>query len=185
MNDNCRQTLLHTARRSISHTLETGLEWLPDLPEYPSELQIEQAAFVTLSREGRLRGCIGTTEANDPLIVNTARYAHAAAFRDPRFPSVTRDEFNTIRISLSLLTPEQEMQFSDDTELLRQLTPGRDGLTIAYGHGRATFLPSVWESLPDPAEFLRQLKHKGGLPGDRPPQRAWCYQAITISETDQ
>lgn len=184
MDTESRYSLLNAARSSIVHTLETGCAWTPDLSDYPPALQIHRATFVTLLRAGRLRGCIGTTEANDPLILSTARYAHAAAFHDPRFPPVTREEFETICISLSLLTPAEELIFADEAELVEQIRPGHDGLIIAHDSNRAVFLPSVWESLPDPVAFLRELKHKGGLPLDHPPQRAWRYTTETISEKD-
>lgn len=182
MDTHTRLTLLRTARLSISHTLETGFEWLPKPSDYPAVLHVQRATFVTLLCAGRLRGCIGNTEATDPVIVSAARYAHAAAFRDPRFPPVTVDELESININLSLLTPEEELDFESDAGLIGQLRPGQDGLVIACGDRRATFLPSVWDTLPEPAEFLRQLKLKGGLPTDRPPQRAWRYATETISE---
>jgi AmmeMemoRadiSam system protein A len=158
-----RATLIDVARRSIEHGLATGQPLGVTPSEYGSELNAVRACFVTLHREGRLRGCIGHLEAIQPLVVDVAENAFAAAFRDPRFPSLTSAEWPTVDIELSILTPPEPMRFSDEADLLRQIRPGEDGLILEDGPYRGTFLPSVWESLPDPADFLVHLKHKAGL----------------------
>ena len=124
------------------------------------------ATFVTLTQSGQLRGCIGSLEAHRPLAEDVAENAVAAAFRDPRFAPLPADEFQQTRIEVSLLEPASAMTYSDEADLLRQLRPDLDGLILRFGNHRATFLPQVWESLPEPRRFLNQLKLKAGLPAD-------------------
>ncbi|MDZ7736097.1 MAG: AmmeMemoRadiSam system protein A [Gammaproteobacteria bacterium] len=179
MND---QALLDIARRSIEHGLYYQQRWLPEIREYPPAWHEQRASFVTLKRLGDLRGCIGTTEAIDPLVVSVARNAYSAAFNDPRFPALSVEEYDSIELSLSLLTPAEAVEFTCEAELLDRLVPGHDGLIIEHGNRRATFLPSVWESLSTPDEFLTALKHKAGLTVQQAPERAWRYSSETISE---
>jgi AmmeMemoRadiSam system protein A len=161
-----RQTLLRLARDSITHGLRHGrpLDVEPD--RHPAELQAERASFVTLNRRDRLRGCIGHLSAVQALVVDVVDNAFAAAFRDPRFSPVRTEELAEILIHISVLTPEQPMNFRSEDELLQQIRPGIDGLILRDGTYQGTFLPSVWESLPDPGHFWRHLKGKAGLPAD-------------------
>jgi AmmeMemoRadiSam system protein A len=158
--------LLRLARGSIAHGLEHG-EPLPvrfdDLSRVLSE---PGASFTTLRNEGRLRGCCGTLEARQPLAADVAYSAFQAAFRDSRFEPVRRDEFAAIDLEVSVLSPMEPIEVSDERTLLQELEPGVDGLVIAEGWRRATFLPKVWETLPEPKQFLAQLKAKCGLPRD-------------------
>jgi AmmeMemoRadiSam system protein A len=158
-----RQELLGVAQASIEQGLTEGHPLHVHLDEYGPELQQERACFVTLHLRGSLRGCIGHLEAVQPLIKDVADNAYAAAFRDPRFPPVERKEVEGLEIHISILTPAHPMTFSSETELLSQLRPGIDGLILEEGARRGTFLPSVWESLPDSTSFLQQLKVKAGL----------------------
>ncbi|WP_240761700.1 AmmeMemoRadiSam system protein A [Nitrosococcus wardiae] len=152
------------ARDSIRHGLETG-EPLPiELDNYPPLIQRIGANFVTLTWENRLRGCMGTLEAYRPLVLDVAENAYASAFRDPRFPSLTTGEFERLTIAVSILTPPLLMTFENEQDLIFQLRPGVDGLVLEEGTLRGTFLPAVWEVLPDPQLFLRGLKRKTGLP---------------------
>ena len=105
-------------------------------------------------------------EARQPLAADVAHSAFQAAFRDRRFEPVRRDEFEGIHLEVSVLSPMKPIEVSDERALLRELEPGVDGLVIAEGWRRATFLPKVWETLPDPQQFLAQLKAKCGLPQD-------------------
>lgn len=130
------------------------------------DLSKPAATFVTLTQHGQLRGCIGSLEAHRPLAMDVAENALAAAFQDPRFSPLTRDELEDTRIEVSLLETPQPMSFTDETDALGQLVPGVDGLILAFGHRRATFLPQVWESLPTPGQFMAHLKLKAGLPAD-------------------
>jgi len=124
------------------------------------------ACFVTLTRQGELRGCIGTLEAHRPLGVDVRENAVAAAFRDPRFTPLTLVEFDDIRVEVSLLSPTEVLVVASEEHALASLRPGVDGVVFEYRHYRSTFLPQVWEQLPEPAEFMAYLKRKAGLSTD-------------------
>jgi AmmeMemoRadiSam system protein A len=124
------------------------------------------AAFVTLRRNGRLRGCIGSSVARRALAVDVGQHAFNAAFRDPRFPSLHLLEMAGLEVSVSVLTPPVAMQFADEADLLAQLRPQIDGLIIGDAGRGALFLPSVWAELRDRRQFLVALKRKAGLRGD-------------------
>jgi AmmeMemoRadiSam system protein A len=130
------------------------------------ELAAEGAAFVTLQKDGKLRGCIGSIVAHQPLIDDIAQNAQKAAFHDPRFPRLTLDEIKTgsIHIHISVLSPQTPMTFTNEADLLAQIHPHRDGLILQDQGRRGVFLPSVWEQLPDARSFLGHLKRKAGLP---------------------
>lgn len=124
------------------------------------------ATFVTLMREGNLRGCIGSLEAQRPLGADVIANAQAAAFGDPRFPPLTAAEWPATQTEVSLLSPARVLRFADEADLLAKIVPGEDGLILDAAGKRGTFLPQVWESLPDKQQFLTQLRLKAGLPGD-------------------
>ena len=178
--DALKQQLLATARNSIRYGLQHNTSLRVTVEEYPEPLRDIRATFVTLHNSSGLRGCIGTTTAVAPLIVSISENAYAAAFRDPRFRPLTEQEFVSVHISLSILTPSEQMAFTSETELLGQLRPGIDGLIIERHTRKATFLPSVWSSLKKPEDFLYQLKLKAGMFPDQAPVRAWKYQTETI-----
>ncbi|MCU7937486.1 MAG: AmmeMemoRadiSam system protein A [Candidatus Thiodiazotropha sp. (ex Dulcina madagascariensis)] len=161
-----RNALLEIARRSIEHGLEQGAPLPVAAGDYPAELQALRASFVTLMREDSLRGCIGHLEAQMPLLEDVAENAYSAAFRDPRFPPLSSAERKGLEIHISVLTPAEPLTFSSEEELIRKIRPSVDGLILVEGAHRGTFLPSVWEALPDTRSFLRHLKQKAGLPGD-------------------
>lgn len=161
-----RRTLLELARRSIACGLEQGRPLDVNPAKHDAALQVRRAAFVTLHKGGQLRGCIGHLEAMQPLVRDVVENAFAAAFRDRRFPPVNRAELDALHIEISVLSPSAPMAFTSEADLLSQIEPGRDGLILEDGYARGTFLPSVWESLPDPADFLQHLKRKAGLPPD-------------------
>jgi AmmeMemoRadiSam system protein B/AmmeMemoRadiSam system protein A len=158
--------LLGIAARSIAHGLAHDRPVPVDLAGLPDELRGPGAAFVTLKRQGRLRGCIGSSEAHRPLAADVAENAYRAAFKDPRFPRLDSKERDGLDLSVSVLTAPEPMRFRDQDHLLAQLRPGEDGLIIADGRARALFLPSVWEQLPAAENFLAQLKLKAGLAVD-------------------
>ncbi len=174
------QTLLQLARESIAHGLAHGEPLPVQASDYEEVLQAVRASFVTLQIQGRLRGCIGSLEASMPLVEDVVQHAYAAAFSDPRFPPLTDQELPRLDIHISILTPSTPMTFADEADLLRQLRPGVDGLIIAQGGRRATFLPSVWDSLPEPTQFLQHLKLKAGITEE--PLEAWRYTAENIPE---
>ncbi|MGR9116810.1 MAG: AmmeMemoRadiSam system protein A [Gammaproteobacteria bacterium] len=161
-----RKLLLDLAKASIEHGLKNGKPLKPDQTQYPPELGIKRATFVTLERNQQLRGCIGMLEAIRPLVEDVAENAFSAAFRDPRFPPLEADELDELEIHLSILSPAEPLIFDSEQALIDQLRPGEDGLILEEGYRRGTFLPSVWESLPEPRQFLRHLKQKAGLPPD-------------------
>ncbi|MDR1709953.1 MAG: AmmeMemoRadiSam system protein A [Candidatus Accumulibacter sp.] len=131
-----------------------------------AELAAPGAAFVTLTQNGNLRGCIGSLEAWRPLAEDVAANARAAAFRDPRFPALRREELEATRVEVSLLDAPEPMHFTDEADALAQLRPNVDGLILSRGSRRATFLPQVWESLATPRAFMEHLKLKAGLPAN-------------------
>lgn len=161
-----QQQLLQIARGAIVQTLESPHRKLPLSGKLPDELMQKRATFVTLTIGGRLRGCIGMLEACRPLAEDVAENARAAAFEDPRFPPLTLPELAKLEIHISILSPSEEMVFSSESDLLRQIRPGVDGLILQEGFRRGTFLPSVWAELPEKELFLTHLKLKAGLPAD-------------------
>jgi AmmeMemoRadiSam system protein A len=154
--------LLQIARNAIARQLGLPCGQDPRL----DALERPGATFVTLTRHGELRGCIGTLEAHRPLGEDVRENAVAAAFRDPRFAPLRAEEFDAVRVEVSLLTEPEFMQFAGEDDALAKLRPGRDGVIFFYNCQRATFLPQVWESLPQPRQFMAQLKRKAGLPAD-------------------
>ncbi|HXZ48136.1 MAG TPA: AmmeMemoRadiSam system protein A [Usitatibacter sp.] len=127
-------------------------------------LRATAASFVTLREGGELRGCIGTVDAHRPLGDDVAHNARAAAYRDPRFPPVTADIRDRLEVEVSVLSARVPIEAASEAELVALLRPGVDGLVLEYEELRATFLPQVWESLPDPVDFLAELRRKAGLP---------------------
>jgi hypothetical protein len=155
-------TLLELARSEIASKL-----WEGAAKSFKAAwLQQPGASFVTLTRQGELRGCIGSLEAHRPLEMDVRENAVAAAFHDPRFMPLSRGEFDAIRVEVSLLSPSEPLEVEDEAAALAALRPHVDGVVFEYGHLRSTFLPQVWEQLPDPDQFLAYLKRKAGLPMD-------------------
>jgi hypothetical protein len=155
-------TLLAIARGAIAGQLGEPMpsfiaaDWLED----------PGATFVTLQLKGGLRGCVGSLQARRPLREDVKANACAAAFQDPRFAPLSRSEYPGIEIEVSLLSTMEKLAFESQGQLLKLLRPGIDGLVLEYGWQRGTFLPQVWEQLPDPKTFLAQLKQKAGLRAD-------------------
>jgi len=154
--------LLVRARNAIAARLDQPLLAEPDHPA----LARPGATFVTLTRNGELRGCIGSLEAHRPLDADVRANAVAAAFSDPRFPPLTLAELPRTRVEVSLLTTPVPMTFSSEADALRQLRPNVDGIVLIAGQRRGTFLPQVWEQLPEPRVFMARLKEKAGLAVD-------------------
>jgi len=159
-----RARLVQVAEASIRQGLLNGTSLQVNPVDCSASLQACRASFVTLQKHGDLRGCIGHLEAFQPLVVDVAENAHAAAFKDPRFPPLSENEMDNLEIHISVLTPAKPMEFSSEQDLIAQLRPGQDGLILQDGYNKGTFLPSVWESLPQPEEFIKHLKLKAGLP---------------------
>ena len=164
LNDGQRKLLLDIARDSILTGLREGHPLILDPREFDPALRQRRATFVTLNRNGQLRGCIGHLQAMQPLVKDVAENAFSAAFNDNRFPPLSDHEFSDLDIHISVLSPAEPMDFDSEADLLHQLRPGVDGLILEDGYYRGTFLPSVWEQLPTPELFLAHLKQKAGLP---------------------
>ncbi|HKU70331.1 MAG TPA: AmmeMemoRadiSam system protein A [Burkholderiales bacterium] len=156
------QVLLPLARSAIAAQL--GVKG--DLTDELQWLKEHGACFITVRRDDKLRGCIGTLRAHRALADDVRANAVAAAFRDPRFAPLNADELSSISLEISLLSALEEMTFSGESDALAQLRAGTDGIVFEYGHHTSTFLPQVWEDIREPAEFLAHLKYKAGLPPD-------------------
>lgn len=154
------KVLLPIARAAISRVLnvpQTADESAPWLAEHG-------ACFVTLTQHGELRGCIGTLQAHRPLLADVKENAVSAALRDPRFAPLSAQELDITAVEISLLSATRPMEVRHEADALAQLRPGVDGIVFEYGRYRSTFLPQVWEQLPQPHQFMAHLKRKAGLP---------------------
>ena len=180
--------LLTLARSTIETTLGVQPTAVPSEETRTSRLLAPGAAFVTLhTRDGNLRGCIGSLVAHRPLVEDVRENAIAAAFRDPRFSPVRAEELPNIVVEVSVLTPPERLDFDGPEDLIHKLRPHVDGVIIERGWNRATFLPQVWEQLPSPEAFLSNLCYKAGLPGNawrRPDLKVSIYQVEEFEETD-
>lgn len=159
MDDSLGTALLVLARNAIAERLGIAPQAEPDHPA----LAQPGATFVTLTQHGQLRGCIGSLEAWRPLGEDVKSNAQSAAFRDPRFPPLGVAELAHTRVEVSLLTPARPIQFTDESDAIRQMRAGIDGMIFECHGQRGTFLPQVWESLPDPCQFFAHLKQKAGF----------------------
>jgi AmmeMemoRadiSam system protein A len=157
------EALLALAFASIRHGLETNRALAIDPLVYPAELVRNGASFVTLKRGGRLRGCIGSFTAHRPLVEDVADNAFAAAFRDSRFDPLHPGEADTLCLAISLLGPAEAIACESEEDLAAALRPGTDGLILEENGRRALYLPSVWEQLPDPLDFIRGLRKKANI----------------------
>ncbi len=158
--------LLRLARASIEYGLVHDVPLPVDCSELPRVLADPAATFTTLRFEGGLRGCCGALEASRSLAADVTYSAFRAAFRDPRFEPVSKHELEAIRLEVSVLSPLESLLVSDEADLLSRLRPGKDGLVIVAEGRHATFLPTVWKTLPEPRRFLAALKAKCGLAED-------------------
>jgi len=158
----CKQ-LLQMVKKSIEFGLINHSVLPIDINEFPPVFREQRATFVTLHLQGELRGCIGTLKAHQPFIVDLVKNAFSAAFNDPRFPALTEREFRQLHYHVSIISEPTSMKFTSEDDLLSQLKPGIDGLILTEGLSCGTFLPSVWEQLPDKVLFLNHLKQKAGF----------------------
>lgn len=156
------QILLPIARNAIAQQFGQATEVSTDA----HWLQKPGATFVTLTQSGELRGCIGSLQAHRSLLEDVQANAMAAAFQDPRFRPLQLTELHRTRVEVSLLSPSEAIVFETEQDALAQLRPNIDGVIFEYGYYRSTFLPQVWEQLPDPQTFMAHLKHKAGLSPD-------------------
>jgi hypothetical protein len=178
------RTLLAIARGAIEGALGLGGR-APE--ENPAPwLRLLGATFVTLTREGKLRGCVGSLAPERPLHEDVAQNALAAAFRDHRFPKLARAEWPDCALEVSLLSAAKPLAFADEAHLLSLIRPGEDGIILEHEGRRATFLPQVWESIPEPRQFLAELARKAGIPeGTRLARcRLWRYRVVKWTEAE-
>ncbi len=182
MNDRA-PILTGLARAAIAERLK--LTTTPPTTDDRPWLTEPATSFVTLTMQGRLRGCIGSLEAYRPLVDDVRANAVAAAFHDPRFAPLKVTEFDALCIEVSVLSPLSPLHVSSEADACARLEPMRHGVVLAYGAQRGTFLPQVWEQLPDPRQFLAHLKQKAGLPPDfwHPDVQLYVYQVEKFRET--
>ncbi|KGG24370.1 MULTISPECIES: AmmeMemoRadiSam system protein B [unclassified Prochlorococcus] len=177
--------LIRIAAQTVAYSIKNGHPPAVDIASFPPELQENRATFVTLNKNGNLRGCIGTVQACKPLIADVVENAYKAAMKDPRFAPIKIEESSALEISISLLSPFEKMSFSDEADFLHQLRPQVDGLIISDQGKRSVFLPQVWESLPEKTEFVGQLKQKAGMPYDywSATIETWRFTAISVKSS--
>jgi len=177
------RTLLGLARTSVTNALRLGGE--PAVPDAPW-LKERRATFVTLLQEGKLRGCIGSLQPTRALADDVVANAAAAALADRRFSPLGPDDLPKIEMEVSLLSAPTAVLFGDERELLATLRPGVDGVILASGDRRGTYLPQVWEQLPEPAKFVANLMQKAGIPTDTRLTRCqvWRYQVRKWKESE-
>lgn len=183
-----RQMLLKLARETITRAVHRQEIPPVNLNAVPEALQRDGACFVTLTKGGELRGCIGSLEARRPLVLDVRENALAAAFHDPRFPPVRPEELDELHIEISVLSTPQPLTYDGPADLLAKLRPGIDGVVIERGWHRATFLPQVWEKLPDPQMFMEHLCVKAGLAPDtyrKPGLDVYTYQVEMFEEGEE
>jgi AmmeMemoRadiSam system protein A len=162
LTDGEKQTLLRLAREAMEYAVK-GKDLPPlDLQSLSLPLRKDGASFITLTIDDNLRGCIGALEAYQPLAEDVREHAVSAALQDPRFPPVQKADLNRIRLEISRLTAPHPLEYASGDDLLKKLRPHVDGVILKDNFRRATFLPQVWEKIPDPAEFLSQLCQKMG-----------------------
>jgi uncharacterized protein len=166
LEENERDLLLKIARQALEDAVCSRKLAVLDLEKMPESLSQPGASFVTLTSHGLLRGCIGALEARLPLAIDVQEHAMASALQDPRFPPVRPQELPDIAIEISRLTTPQPLPYDHPMDLPRRLRPGIDGVVIHLGYHRATFLPQVWEKIPQPEEFLDHLCLKLGTSPD-------------------
>ena len=182
---NDKKILLTVAREAIARAVKNEQLQKIKLEEQSKLLRAYGASFVTLTKSGSLRGCIGTLEAKKPLIIDVQEHAVAAAIEDYRFPVVRKEELHLINIEISRLTPVYLLEYSTPEELISKLRVGMDGVLIKTNGRRATFLPQVWGKVPNPEQFLSKLCIKMGAMPDLWRERhiqVYTYQVEKIKE---
>ncbi len=177
-----QQTLLRLAREALSRGVAGHTMPLLDLKSLTPSLRANGASFVTLTIGGELRGCIGALEPYQPLADDVREHAVAAALEDPRFPPVSPQEVDRIEIEVSRLTFPKALEYSNAEDLMGRLRPHIDGVILRDGFRRATFLPQVWEKIPDKADFLDNLCLKMGEAPDTWRRRHLDVQVYEVEE---
>lgn len=180
LNKKEQEILLKLARSSILSGLAMDSAAFEKPTDVPPRLQEKRGCFVTLNKNGSLRGCIGRIEPTSALISCVEENAINAAFRDPRFEPVTKDEMDAVNIEISILTRPRRIIFKDADDLKKQLIPGVHGVILSQGYRRSTFLPQVWEQLPQTEDFLEHLCIKGSMPGSAWRNPRTCVEVYEV-----
>jgi len=183
-----RQKLIALAQEAITRSVRRQALPSVDLDALSEDLQRDGASFVTLTKHGELRGCIGSLEARRPLVEDVRENAISAAFHDPRFPPVRPEELDDLCVEISVLSAPQPLSYDDPDDLIAKLRPGVDGVVVESGWNRATFLPQVWEKIPDPHQFMEYLCRKAYLPADayrRAGLDVYTYQVDKFKEESE
>ncbi|CAB5125909.1 hypothetical protein D3OALGA1CA_2894 [Olavius algarvensis associated proteobacterium Delta 3] len=184
LDDADRALLMRLARSTVAAELKKE-EAVRQPEPLPPVLRQKRGCFVTLHKKGMLRGCIGTIEPVKPLAEGIAENAINAAFFDPRFPALSPEEYGEVDLEVSLLTVPEILEFRDSSDLLEKLEPGVHGVILSKGWHRATFLPQVWDQIPDKKVFLQHLCQKAGMEKDcwtDPDVEVQVYTAEHFSE---
>ena len=168
--------LLKEARKTIQASIAGEKEASKEEVDLPTVFNEPRGTFVTLTIRGSLRGCIGHIIPQESLIEGIRVNAVNAAFRDPRFRPLSKDEWKNVKIEISILTEPKPLAYADGNDLLAKLRPGIDGVIIKKGFHQSTFLPQVWDQLPDKKAFLNHLCLKAGLNED-----AWKKGDLDVS----
>lgn len=185
LNPTEQNLLLKIARQALEHAVRGETLPLINLTELPPALREHGASFVTLTIDDRLRGCIGVLDAHQPLALDVQEHAVAAARQDYRFPQVKPVELPHIQIEVSALTPRIPLEYTQPQDLITKLRPHIDGVILQDGMRKATFLPQVWDKLPEPEVFLSHLCQKMGAPEDfwrKKPLEVFIYQVQEFHE---
>lgn len=161
-----KKFLLNLARKSIEYFMEKRELMNVDEKKIMDNLKEKKGVFVTLEKNGMLRGCIGNIQPVEPLYMGVLKNSIAAAFYDPRFYPLQHDELKDIKIEVSILSEPEKIEYKNSNDLLKKIKTGKDGIIIKLGNRSATFLPQVWEKIKHKEIFLTELCLKAGLKPD-------------------
>jgi AmmeMemoRadiSam system protein A len=180
--------LVDLAAKTVAEVVEHGTQPSVEVGEIPESLTQRRACFVTLTKDGELRGCIGSVFPREPLCRAVIGRARSAATEDPRFPPVKSEELDDLEIEVSVLTIPKRLEFESPEDLLAKLRPGTDGVVLRIGPRQSTYLPQVWDELSDPEEFMGRLSQKAGLGADAwrsPEAMVLTYQVQAFEQTEE
>jgi AmmeMemoRadiSam system protein A len=179
--------LLKLSRKALEFIFKTGTELSVKDSDIPAPLFENKATFVTLTKHEELRGCIGKLIPQKELYKDVLENTYSAAFADPRFPQLSKDELKDLRIEISVLDKPKELHYENVSDLVQKLEKGKPGVILEFGLNSATFLPQVWEDLPTADEFLSHLCRKAGLSADtwkKEKMNIQIYSVLKFSESN-
>ena len=182
-----QQFLLKLSRNALEHIFKIGTELTVKDSDIPSLLLEKKATFVTLTKNGELRGCIGKLLPIKELCRDVLENTYSAAFADPRFPQLSKDELKDLHIEISVLDKPNELHYENTSDLVQKLEKGKQGVILEFGLYSATFLPQVWDDLPKADEFLSHLCRKAGLSADtwkKGKMNIQTYSVLKFSESN-